>query len=245
MSRSGLAGRWAWIIPLGIAGVAHGALAVLPVSFDPPPPPRLALKISAPRKFTPPPPKPPPPKPPPKTPKPPPPKPKKVIRRRVPKTPPPQPAKPTPAKTTPAPVPAAPAVTTAKAAPKAPAVPPPAAPAPARTKVPPKPVKAKAVNLRGYMRGLHGALLRHRRYPAVAKRLGLEGRVLLELRVKRDGKLAKVALYRSSGHGVLDREALRMGRAAAPFKSLPTGYGRDVFVVVVPVDFKLEGEDGV
>ncbi len=87
--------------------------------------------------------------------------------------------------------------------------------------------------------------MRHRRYPAVAKRLGLEGRVLVELRVDQQGKLTKLSLYRSSGHRSLDKEALRMARAAAPYRALPAGYDRPVAVVVVPVDFKLADEDGI
>lgn len=44
-------------------------------------------------------------------------------------------------------------------------------------------------------------------YPLVARRLGWEGTVVLDVEVRVDGRVASVTVARSSGHGVLDRAA--------------------------------------
>jgi TonB family protein len=46
-------------------------------------------------------------------------------------------------------------------------------------------------------------------YPTVARRLALEGEVLLSLRVAADGSVVSVAVVASSGHTCLDRAAVR------------------------------------
>jgi len=49
-------------------------------------------------------------------------------------------------------------------------------------------------------------------YPAVARRRGWEGTVLLELQVLADGRVAEVTISESSGHEVLDEAAARAVR---------------------------------
>jgi protein TonB len=61
-------------------------------------------------------------------------------------------------------------------------------------------------------------LANHFYYPALARRNGWEGTVLLGLRVEPDGQLDKIRLERSSGYAVLDNSALnslkRIGQLA-------------------------------
>lgn len=61
-------------------------------------------------------------------------------------------------------------------------------------------------------------LANHFYYPALARRNGWEGTVLLGLRVEADGQLDKIRLERSSGYAVLDNSALnslkRIGQLA-------------------------------
>jgi protein TonB len=45
-------------------------------------------------------------------------------------------------------------------------------------------------------------------YPAVARRRGFEGTVILEALVNRDGRVTDLRLLQSSGHAVLDQAAL-------------------------------------
>jgi len=94
------------------------------------------------------------------------------------------------------------------------------------------------VDLEGYGAGLSKAVTAHRHYPAQARRLRLEGTVLVGVDVSRDGALAgDPVVTRSSGHAVLDDEALRMVRAAAPFPALPTGVTGASAHFVLPIRF--------
>lgn len=68
-------------------------------------------------------------------------------------------------------------------------------------------------------------------YPAVARRNGWEGTVVLDLRVNADGTLAEAAIHASSGHDVLDRAALRMIRGAR----FANGPGR----LIQPIEYRL------
>ncbi|MGH7825538.1 MAG: energy transducer TonB [Candidatus Binatia bacterium] len=58
-------------------------------------------------------------------------------------------------------------------------------------------------------------------YPEQALRYGLQGRLLLEFSVLSNGELESARIVRSSGSHLLDHEALRAVRAAAPFKPIP------------------------
>ncbi len=94
--------------------------------------------------------------------------------------------------------------------------------------------------MRAFGRGVHGAVAQERRYPVAARRLGLEGRGTVRLTIDRQGKLVgKPTIVRSTGHTVLDQEALKMVQRAAPFAPLPAGFAKPTATIVIPVDFKL------
>lgn len=95
-------------------------------------------------------------------------------------------------------------------------------------------------DLRVYARGLATAVARQRRYPEIAVRLGMQGTAHVHLRVRQDGSLMEPPrLVTSSGQEVLDAEALRMAKAAAPFEPLPGGAARTDAGFVIPVVFSL------
>lgn len=58
-------------------------------------------------------------------------------------------------------------------------------------------------------------------YPEIALRYGLQGRLALEFTISGSGRLEQVRLIRSSGSQLLDEEAVRAIRAAAPFPPIP------------------------
>ena len=72
-------------------------------------------------------------------------------------------------------------------------------------------------------------------YPLAARRRGYEGRVVIRLRLDREGNAADIAVLESSGHRVLDRAALSLVEEALPFRH---GAGREV-VLDVPVQYSL------
>jgi len=78
------------------------------------------------------------------------------------------------------------------------------------------------------------------RYPKQAYRKGIEGRVVCQFVVKKDGKVSNVKVARSSGNKSLDREAVRVIRSMPKWK--PGMYqGKPVNVKYsVPVTFRLK-----
>ena len=107
-------------------------------------------------------------------------------------------------------------------------------------KAPPKARPAARVNLHGYLTSIYRRVVRYKHYPPAARRLRLQGRVLVRMRIDRSGKLLAAEVKRSSGHAVLDRAALGIVRNAAPYAGMPTAYGKPSVKIVVPVDFRLE-----
>jgi protein TonB len=61
----------------------------------------------------------------------------------------------------------------------------------------------------------------HWEYPEVALRYGLQGRLALQFMIGANGQLEQLRLVRSSGSQVLDEEAVRAIKAAAPFPPIP------------------------
>lgn len=68
-------------------------------------------------------------------------------------------------------------------------------------------------------------------YPKNAEHDGLEGRVLITLEVAAHGELRSIALIRSSGHELLDLQALRYIESLWAFKPMDYDYTMDVEVV--------------
>ncbi len=64
-------------------------------------------------------------------------------------------------------------------------------------------------------------------YPQVAANLGEEGRLTLKFTILKDGRLAGVWLVQSSGYRLLDEEAIRAVREAAPFNPIPERLKKD------------------
>jgi protein TonB len=58
-------------------------------------------------------------------------------------------------------------------------------------------------------------------YPELALRYGLQGTLTLEFTIGGNGRLEQLRLVRSSGSQLLDEEALRAIKAAAPFPPIP------------------------
>lgn len=76
------------------------------------------------------------------------------------------------------------------------------------------------------------------RYPSRARRLGWEGRVILELVVSAHGNVEKVSIASSSGHAALDRAGAEAARRWS-FRPATRDGTPVAHTVRVPVDFKL------
>ncbi len=92
-----------------------------------------------------------------------------------------------------------------------------------------------------YTDQLASALARHRAYPRLARMRGMEGDVEMQLRIGADGQVLSARILESSGHELLDRQALAMIEKAQPLPKPPAPLPGGELTVRVPVVFRLEG----
>jgi protein TonB len=106
----------------------------------------------------------------------------------------------------------------------------------------PEPHQSLSELISVYGQTISRLLTPYRKYPPIARMQGWEGLVTMELRVAPSGRLLDAAVRTSSGHEVLDRQALAMASQAEPFPAPPAALrDREItVVVVVPVVFRLE-----
>ena len=75
---------------------------------------------------------------------------------------------------------------------------------------------------------LQNHLSNFNRYPQEAQEQGLEGTVIIHIKLNREGEVMFKEVARSSGSQVLDNGALTMLEAASPFPAMPDDYIKDV-----------------
>lgn len=98
----------------------------------------------------------------------------------------------------------------------------------------------EAGSLAQYRLVLIGAAKRLKHYPAQAIDAGLEGRVDVRLVVGADGSPAAVAVKRSSGHEVIDRQAVETIRRATADTPIPPALRNREIVVEIPLLYELK-----
>lgn len=97
------------------------------------------------------------------------------------------------------------------------------------------------VDLGGYYRGIYAALNGALKYPAIARRQGMEGRALVVVKIDRKGRLVtKPRISESTSYGPLDEAAVRLIEEHQPFPGVPAGYVGDTLEFTVPISFRLE-----
>jgi len=77
------------------------------------------------------------------------------------------------------------------------------------------------------------------KYPELAALSGLQGTLYIQFDIMKDGSLGNLELLRSSGYKILDDEALRAIRNAAPFQALPDEWHMDRYPIRAAVLFYL------
>lgn len=78
------------------------------------------------------------------------------------------------------------------------------------------------------------------KYPELALRYGLQGRLIVEFEISETGQLDGLRVIRSSGSSLLDEEAVRAIRSAAPFAPIP----RWIEQKPLPITARMEYYDG-
>ncbi len=106
---------------------------------------------------------------------------------------------------------------------------------------PPPPSQVDIDNALGQYGGLLGrAIAKQKSYPKIAARRGWQGKVLLDLKIDGNGNVLSAKVKESSGHKVLDVQAVKMVKRAAPFPKPPLALRNSNFNLTVPVSFKLD-----
>lgn len=94
--------------------------------------------------------------------------------------------------------------------------------------------------LAGFGHALSQAIGKHQRYPRVAQMRGWQGTATVALKFGSGSRLVAATVTRSSGHEVLDDQALEMVRDAQPLPSPPERLRNREFTVLVPIVFRLK-----
>jgi protein TonB len=74
-------------------------------------------------------------------------------------------------------------------------------------------------------------------YPEMALRYGLQGKLLMEFSILGNGELARARVVRSSGSNLLDEEALRAVRSAAPFSPIPPWIAKEQLDILASFEY--------
>lgn len=91
-----------------------------------------------------------------------------------------------------------------------------------------------------YRLALIGATRRYKRYPAIAMEKGWQGRVEVRMVIGTNGMIASTSIKSSSGHEILDKQALDMLKKGKTTVPIPAALRGREFPIVVPVIFNLE-----
>ena len=90
-----------------------------------------------------------------------------------------------------------------------------------------------------YLARLRDWLSQHLRYPSVARERHQTGTAVLRIAVDRNGSVQELELRASTGHALLDREALEVIERARPLPALPEYLGRERLEVLLNIEFVL------
>jgi len=92
-----------------------------------------------------------------------------------------------------------------------------------------------------YRLALMAAAGRYKRYPDSAVDKGWQGKVEVRMVIGADGRLAEASIKASSGHEILDHQAIDMLRKGKTLVPIPASLRGRKFSLDVPVIFKLNG----
>lgn len=90
-----------------------------------------------------------------------------------------------------------------------------------------------------YLYGLRTRIEQNKTYPAMSKRLGETGRVLVSLALTRDGSIKDIAIQSGSSFDRLDHAALETVKAVARYEPIPAEITDDRIAVEVPIEYRL------
>jgi protein TonB len=102
------------------------------------------------------------------------------------------------------------------------------------------PLETKDPQYISYFTSIKRSIDANWKYPELALRYGLQGRLIVEFEILENGQMVGLRVIRSSGSALLDDEALRAIRSAAPFAPIP----RWIDQKPLPITARMEYHDG-
>jgi protein TonB len=132
-------------------------------------------------------------------------------------------------------------------APSTPAAPSASAAQPPLAKVEPAPTapapSADSGTLETYRMDLMRMARNYKRYPRVAMDNNWEGRVVIRMIIGANGMIASLSVLTTSGHEILDKQALDMIQKAKPRVQIPVALRGKEFPIDIPVIYSLKDPD--
>lgn len=92
----------------------------------------------------------------------------------------------------------------------------------------------------GYYKSLHSLMKTKKSYPRSAKMLGLEGTVLIEMVINKQGQILSVTLAQSSGHKLLDQAAIAQVQKIGKVPNIPKEIPRRSLTFQIPFEYILQ-----
>jgi protein TonB len=92
--------------------------------------------------------------------------------------------------------------------------------------------------LEEYYSRLYRRISENRRYPAQARRFGIEGKVGVAFEIDDSGRIVDSSLLKPSGNPLLDRESMQIFRRISRFEAPPPGLGQRRFEVTIAYTLK-------
>ncbi len=91
-----------------------------------------------------------------------------------------------------------------------------------------------------YLMLINERIKRNVKYPFIAKKNGIEGKVIVQFKILKDGKVRNIKIIKSSGFDILDKYAIKAILSSVPFPHLPRNLGKNNLTIEVPINFFLE-----
>lgn len=93
--------------------------------------------------------------------------------------------------------------------------------------------------LKEYTNSIRNKIESKKRYPIIARNMGIEGRTRLKLIINKDGSLEKVEILETSGYKILDETALQSIHESAPFPPIPAEIKKDRLELKIYLSFEI------
>jgi protein TonB len=107
------------------------------------------------------------------------------------------------------------------------------------TNVPVRSLPATKADYSWLAEALWSKIERLKRYPSMARMNRWQGKVVLRAVVRDTGELVDLQVAESSGHAVLDRDAIEVMRRASPI-TLKHSLGQSQVVLHIPISYTLQ-----